>query len=171
MLEAARIIQRRMKGLKCIISLAPAVKREYVEAIVAQHHRLGDYELVGGRVDSVLKRCKLVVAASGTVTLESAISGTPMIIIYKISPVSYWLGKALIRVKHIGLVNLIANKAVVPELLQDEASPENIAGTALKMLSDDKALERLAGELANIRHLLGGPGASQRVADIALNML
>ena len=171
MLEAARMIKRKMKDLKFIISLAPAVKRKYVEEIITKHHTLGDYELVGDKVDSVFERCKLVLAASGTVTLESAISGTPMIIIYKVSPVSYWLGRVLIRVKHIGLVNLIANKAVVPELLQNEASPQKIAAMALKMLSDDKKLGRLADELSNIRNLLGGPGASQRVADIALNML
>ena len=171
MLEAARMIKHRMNDLKFIISLAPAVERKFVEEIIAKHHAPIDYELIGGKVDSVFERCKLAIVASGTVTLESAISGTPMIIIYKVSPASYWLGRALIRVKHIGLVNLIANKRIVPELLQDEASPQNIAKTAIKMLSDDKALERLADELSNIRYLLGGPGASQRVADIALNML
>ncbi|MBU0986988.1 MAG: lipid-A-disaccharide synthase [Proteobacteria bacterium] len=171
MLDAARIIGRRMKNIKFIVSMAPAVEREHVEAIIAKHLSLSDYELVAGGVDSIFERCRLVVAASGTVTLECAISGTPMVIIYKVSPVSYWLGKALIRVKHIGLVNLIAGKEIVPELLQHEASPKNIAKVVINMLSDDKKLDRLSIELSSIRNLLGGPGASKRVADIALNIL
>ena len=112
-----------------------------------------------------------MVVASGTVTLEAAISGTPMVIIYKVSPISYWLGRSMIQVKHIWLVNLIAGRKIVPELLQKEASPGRIADTVFKMLSDSSDLERIRLELLSIRDLLGGPGASERVADIAFGML
>jgi len=110
-------------------------------------------------------------AASGTVTLESAISGTPMVIIYKVSSVSFRLGKAMIRVKNIGLVNLIAGKEIVPELIQEEASSTRIADTIFKMLSDPSGLKQLSLELLALRDKLGGPGASERVADIAFRML
>ncbi|MGB6011971.1 MAG: lipid-A-disaccharide synthase, partial [Desulfobacterales bacterium] len=106
-----------------------------------------------------------------TVTLEAAISGTPMVIIYKVSPISYWVGRAMIQVKHIGLVNLIAGRKIVPELLQKEASPTRISDTVFEMLSDPSGLERIQLELLNIRDLLGGPGASERVAGIALGMM
>ena len=142
-----------------------------MEAIMARHKAFNNVELNEDGVAKVFEKCRLVVAASGTVTLESAISGTPMVIIYKVSPISYWLGRVLIRVKHIGLVNLIAGKKIVPELLQREASPQKIADTVLEMLNDVSGLERIRNELLSIRDALGGPGASERVADIALNML
>ncbi len=171
MLDAARILAERIKNIKFVISVAPAVGKQYVEAIIAKHKALINFEMIEGRVDEVFEKCRLVVAASGTVTLESAISGTPMVIIYKLSPISYWLGRVLIRVKHIGLVNLIAGKRVVPELLQGEASPSKIADTVFEMLNDVPGLERLRNELLSTRDMLGEPGASERVADIALNML
>jgi lipid-A-disaccharide synthase len=112
-----------------------------------------------------------VVAASGTVTLQSAIQGIPMIIVYKVSPISYRLGKWLIKVPHIGLINLIAGRKIVPELIQDEADGPNIARMALRMLGDPHLLQTMRNDLLEARRILGGPGASERVARIALSFL
>lgn len=171
MLDAASIITERIKKIKFIISVAPSVKRKQIEEIIKKHNGTANFELVTESVAEVCSQCSLVIAASGTVTLEVAITGTPMIIIYKVSPLSYWLGKIMISVKNIGLVNLIAGREIVPELLQSKACPENIAATAVAMLNDSSGLERLSNELHGIRDLLGGTGASERVADIALSML
>ncbi len=171
MLDAAKILRERMNGLSFVVSLAPGVKRQYVEGIIQGHTAAAGFELVADGVEKIFERSGFVIASSGTVTLESAISGTPMVIIYKMSPLSYWLGKALVRVKHVGLVNLISGKALVPELLQDEASSGRIADTVFEMLSDPPRLERLRRELLAIKEVLGGPGASERVADIAVKML
>jgi lipid-A-disaccharide synthase len=119
----------------------------------------------------ILGGCHLVLAASGTVTLEAALGGVPMVIAYKVSPLSYRIGKALIRVKHISLVNLIAGRELVPELIQDQANPANIAAVAAGMLADSRRLASLRAELLTIRSLLGGGGASARVAAIALELL
>jgi len=173
MLQSARIMLERDKKMKFIVSAAPSIERKFVETIVEEHRGEYDFELVSDTVENVLKRCRLAVVASGTVTLEAAIFGIPMIIIYKMSPVTYWLGKMLVRsrVKNFGLVNLIAGRDISPELLQGEVSSKKIADMAFEMLNDASGLEKTKNELLGIKDVLGGPGASKRVADIALNML
>lgn len=171
MIGAANILSKRKKNIKFIISVAPSAERSLVEGEVKRCQEPAGFELVSGGVDKVLERCDLVIAASGTVTLEAGILGTPMIIVYKMSPVSYWLGRIMIEVNHVGLVNLIAGKEIVPELLQDDVNPENIAAKVFEMLNDPAGLEAIRNKLLGIRDLLGGPGASERVADIAISML
>ena len=171
MINAARILLKKVKIIKFIISLSPDVEEKHVKEIVQKHKGEADFEISAGDVRKVLAQSKIVMAASGTVTLESAISGTPMVVIYKVSPLSYRLGKAMIRVENIGLVNLIAGKKIVPELIQEEASATRIADTVIKMLSDPLGLKQLSLELLSLRDKLGGPGASGRVADIAFHML
>ena len=170
MLEAASLIIKKMNRIKIAVSLAPTVKREYVEKIIGKHCAY-DYDIISGGAAQILKICTLVVAASGTVTLEAAIAGVPMVIIYKVSPVSYRLGKAMINVPNICLVNLIAGREIVPELIQDRATPANIADEVLKILGNSGKIESMRNELIGIRNLLGGSGASGRVADIAMSML
>ena len=122
MLEAARILYVQM-DIRFVLSVAPGAPLDAINAICSPFQDLLPLEIdiLGAR--SVFAKTHLVVAASGTVTLEAAIAGTPVVIIYKVSPLSYRLGKALIKVKHIGLVNLIADKKIVPELIQDQGIP------------------------------------------------
>ncbi len=171
MLDAAQDLVKRSNDLKFIISIASSVKRKYVEAIAEGYRDKVNFELLSDNVNKVLEKCGFVIAASGTVTLEAAIYGVPMVIIYKMSPISYWLGRAMAKVKNIGLVNLIEGKEIVPELLQGKASPENIANTVYDMLNDSSGLTRLKKDLLDIRDLLGGQGASERVARIAMDMI
>jgi lipid-A-disaccharide synthase len=94
-----------------------------------------------------------------------------MVIMYRISPISYILGRALINVDHIGLVNIIAGERVVPELIQQEASPQNIAGIVGNLLKSPLELCRIRENLAMVREKLGHAGASARTADIALSLM
>jgi lipid-A-disaccharide synthase len=171
MLKAANLLQKRYAGLSFLISLSDSVNETRVRNILNRHRGRATVEIVDQGVEAVFQRSGFVIAASGTVTLEAAIAGIPMVIIYKVSPVSYRLGKALIRVDHISLVNLISGKRLVPELIQADASPMKIADTVEKMLSNTSGLKRIREELVMIRERLGGPGASDRVAQIALNLL
>ena len=92
-------------------------------------------------------------------------------IIYKVSPLSYLLGRALVRVKNFGLVNLFAENEIVPELVQYDATPKKIANAAAEILSDSAKRRHMQNELVRVRDRLGQPGASERLADIAFGMI
>ena len=171
MLDAAERIHKQDPRLKFAVSVAPTVERKMLEVMIKGRGRDGSISLSEIPVERLFERCRLVVAASGTVTLQAAIAGTPMVIIYKVSPVSYWLGRALIRVDHIGLINLIAGRRLVPELIQDQATAANITEQVFGLLSDEERLARLKKDLLTAGQLLGGPGASRRVAQIALSLI
>ncbi len=171
MLDAAETLKERLSQATFIVSHAPSVERKRIQAVLAGHHLGAKVELISDGVEKVFKRCDVIIAASGTVTLQAAIHGIPMVIIYKVSAVSYWLGRALVRVPNIGLVNLIAGEQLVPELLQHEACAENIAATVENMLNDTRRLHKLKQQLFALRDVLGSGGASKRVADLALEML
>jgi len=171
MLETASILTKRLKNIKFIISLAPSVNRQPAEMLIEKYNPEIYFDVVSDIVGKVFERCTLVIAASGTVTLEAALSCKPMVIIYKVSPLTYLLGKALISVSHVSLVNLIMGKEIVPELLQTDAVPENISDIACELLNDSDSYNRIQKKLYSIRDVLGGPGASERTAQIALSLL
>lgn len=171
MLSAAQQLTRQNPELKFVVSLAPTVKRELVDSIIKTHGNGIRPEIISEGVDRVFQRCGFVIVVSGTVSLEAAIAGVPMIIIYRVSSLSYWLGRVLIQVRHIGLVNLIAGREIVPELIQGEASPENIAAKAAAMLRNAAGLKQLRKELRSAVGTLGGPGASDRAAAVAMALL
>jgi len=172
MLEAARILSCRLDhAVRFIVSIAPGVLINTIETICKPYRNKLSLEINTDGARSVFPQSHLVVAASGTVTLEAAIFGTPVVIIYKVSPLSYSLAKLLIRVPHIGLVNLIAGKEIVPELVQNQASPERIAETIFNLIISPSALDAIRQTFDQVRIQLGAPGASDRVADIALKML
>ena len=171
MLDSANILTERLGQVKFIISHAPSVERKRIQAVIEGHHLRAKVEVISDGVEKVFERCDAIVAASGTVTLQAAIYGIPMVIIYKVSAVSAWLGKALIRVPNVGLVNLVAGRELVPELLQENATGDNIAQAIQNMLKDKEKLNHLKHQLIALRDMLGGGGASERVADLALKML
>jgi lipid-A-disaccharide synthase len=171
MLTAARDLLKHNPNIKFIISIAPSIEKKTIEALVRAQGLTSNYELVSDRVENIFTRCSLAVVASGTVTLEAAICGTPIIIAYKVSPVSALIAKRVVKVKHIGLVNLIAGKEIAPELVQEQATAENIRDAVLHLLNAAGGLEAQRREMLKIKDILGGPGASAQVAEIAVNML
>ncbi|HVR15766.1 MAG TPA: lipid-A-disaccharide synthase [Candidatus Limnocylindrales bacterium] len=113
----------------------------------------------------------LVWTASGTATLETALLGRPMIIVYRVSWLTYWIARWLVRVDHIGMVNLIAEERLMPELIQSDMNSERLAAETRLLLDDTKARTGMVEKLAKLRERLGTPGAPQRVADLALGMM
>lgn len=171
MVEAAREIKKHFGKARFLISIAPSVKGELLDFMKSLDPGEDPFEFVTGNVAQIFKRAKVIVAASGTVTLEAAIAGIPMVIIYKMSAVSFMLAKSFVKVKNVGLASLIAGEEVSPELLQDDATPLQISQKVCDMLENDDVYNRIRRKLLGIRELLGGPGAASRTADIALNML
>ncbi len=173
MLAAAERIRSHRPDADFFVSLAPSVTAAYVKAVMASHRGLSP-RLIPGGAGEAFKQCDMVIAASGTVTLEAALHGIPMVILYRVSPLSYWLGRSMIRVKHISLVNLISGRTVVPELIQRQATEQKIADATLELIDNPHRFHQLKNELASIRHRIasaGGIGAARRVARIAVDML
>ena len=126
--------------------------------------REGDIAL---RIDKA-ERGDLVLVASGTATLQAAVVGTPMVLLYRTTRFTYWLARFLIRVQWIGLVNLVANRSVVPELIQSEATGQRLYEEAARMLDDPAAYEEMKQSLRQVKAALGEPGASLRAAEVVL---
>jgi lipid-A-disaccharide synthase len=169
MVQAADILSKGVRDIRFAIPVASSVDRALVEAIAGQG--ASRIVVLSDSVQDILEEATLAVTASGTVTLEAAIAGTPMIIVYRLSGFSYWVARRVIRVEHIGLVNLVAGKRIVPELIQDEASAENISRQVLQMLADEHALLGMRRQLGDVVKRLGDPGASERAADVAMRLL
>jgi lipid-A-disaccharide synthase len=171
MLDAAVILKQKFKSANFLISHAPSINRRQLESYTSRYSGRLDCEIISESVEKIFQKSDIVIVASGTVTLQAAIHGVPMVIIYKVSPLSFWLGRALVRVKHIGLVNLVAGRSLVPELVQTDAKPDKIAAAVSELLGDRQRLNTIRRELIDIRDLLGGEGASKRVAELALRMI
>jgi len=169
MLEAAATLARRMPRAHFLLPLASTVKAEQVRPLL-QGRNL-PLTVVEGRTHEAIQACELIVAASGSVTLEAAILGTPLVIVYKVHRLSYEIGRRLIRVKHIGLVNLVAGETVAPELIQDQVTAEGIVEEVMGILEDSGRRAWIRGKLEEVRRRLGSPGASVRAAEIALSLL
>ena len=169
MLAAAERIRKEYPLAQFIIPVAPGISREEIETWVAQKNV--PVTMVKNQLHRALQVCSLVLVASGTATLETALMKKPMIILYKISFLTYLIGRLMIRVPCIGLANIVAGTQVVPELIQADASPQRIAGEALALLKSPERLAAMERDLGRIRERLGAPGASARVARIAYDML
>ena len=113
----------------------------------------------------------LVWTASGTATLEVGLLGKPMIIVYRMAWLTWLLAKLLVRVEHFGMVNIIAQERVVPELFQTDVTVDRLVRESRRLLDDDKLRRRVAEKLTQLRERLGVPGAAGRVADLAINMM
>jgi len=169
-LAAAKLMQEELVKLVFLLPLAPTLSEDDllanglaeagVEVRVVRENR---YELMAA--------CNAVMAASGTVSLELAILDVPMVISYRVSPLTYFLGSRLIKIQYASLVNLVAGREVVPELLQHEAVPEKIASATMRLVANQTERTRQLAGLAEVREKLGGAGASAKAARLALETI
>lgn len=169
MMNAAEILVKKLPRLQFVLPLAETLERAFVENILQQSSV--PVRIIQHDTYDAIHLSDIVIVASGTATLETALLGKPMVIVYKVSPVSYYIGKKIVAVEHIGLANIIAGKTIVPELIQDEANPERIATEVVNILNDPTRMRNIKQELDLIREKLGGPGAADRAARLACDML
>jgi lipid-A-disaccharide synthase len=118
----------------------------------------------------VLHACDTVITASGTATVQTALHEKPMVIVYRLSPLTYRVGRRFVRVSTFGMANLIAGRTVVPELIQEAFTPARVAEETLRFLTNPAAAAETRHELAAVRAKLGAPGASGRAADAILRV-
>jgi len=168
-LQAAELLRGVWPGLRCVLPVASTVTRARIEDRVRSSPVRVD--LWRDDMHRVLPGCDAALVASGTATLETAVHHVPMVIAYRVSPLSYRIGKAVIRVPFIGLVNLVAGRKVVPELIQEEVTPARLAREAARLLAVGPVRENVIKELVRVQGLLGKGGASERTAEIALRMM
>lgn len=169
MLGAAEIISGGPEPVQFLLPLASTLDAASVEQIIGRHRV--PVKIVPENIYDAIASADVAMVASGTATLETALLNTPMVIIYKMSPLTYAIARMIIRVKNIGLVNIIAGKTIVPELIQGEATSERLAAEMNAILADPAKMETIKNDLGNIREKLGKPGAAARAAAIALGMM
>ncbi|MDO8525902.1 MAG: lipid-A-disaccharide synthase [Candidatus Omnitrophota bacterium] len=166
MARAAKLINARMPDTQFVIARYPDLARGMYERAVLESG--ADIKIADGDAYNVVASADFAIVASGTATLETAIIGTPLIIIYKVKLLTYIAYNFVARLRFLGIVNIIAGKEVAPELLQYAATPEKISEKAVSLLSDGKKLEQMRKELAGVKRSLGSPGASARAAGAVL---
>jgi lipid-A-disaccharide synthase len=169
MLSMAQILKERIPGTQFVLPLAATLSLDCVRGPVSRQEM--DIRITQGDVYDVVGLADIAVVASGTATLETALLGVPMVIVYKVSPLSYLVAKAFVHVDHIGLVNLIAGRRIVPELVQREATPEKMAEEVYDLLTSGSRMGEMKRNLLHVVKMLGEPGASHRAAQFAYEMI
>jgi lipid-A-disaccharide synthase len=166
MAGAVEILAKRRPELQFALALAPAVD----PAVVADALRSLPVRVVAGQTQGVLSASTVSVVASGTATVEAALLGAPMVVVYRLAPLTYLLGRRLVKVPHFAMANLIAGQRVVPEVIQRELTAERVAAEVGSLLDDTRRREGMRQDLAEVRRRLGRPGASARAAEAVLEV-
>ena len=168
-LKAARILKDDNPQIRFVMAVADSLDFQQIHETISRSSL--DVKIIKGEANDVLNICDIIIAASGTITLQAALLEKPMVILYKLSPITHAIARLLVQINHIGLVNILAGRRIVPELLQREVTPDRIAAEAKKMLYDKDYYARIKKDLHDVKITLGPPGASERVARVIAGML
>ena len=169
MIGAAERIQKVLPNVQFALPRASTIKKEAIQHYVSAADI--DVKVVDAFRYNVRSVMDFALVKSGTSTLETAILVCPMVIIYKVSFLAWMIAKNVVKLPYIGLVNIIAGEMIVPELLQNEATPLNIAEKTIEILGDEKTLQNVKYDLERVKEKLGGPGASRRAAEQVIEVL
>lgn len=171
MLQAAGLARLQLPDLRFVVSIAPGLTESYVRSVAGRLASLPAVRWVGGSIWSALGPADFAVVASGTATLQTALWGIPMVVVYKLSSATYHLARRLVRLSHISLPNIVAGAPLVEEYLQAQAEPGRLAGAIVGYVRDAHRLQAMRERLGVIRARLGEPGAAERAADAVLEVM
>jgi lipid-A-disaccharide synthase len=166
LLEAVKKLRSRYPTLQAVLAQADSVSDKLIKRVLGNSDHV---QVIKGKPNAVIAASDLLLIASGTATLQAALIGIPMVIVYRTSPLTYQIAKRLITIPYIGLVNILADQAVVPELLQGRMTSDNIAHEALQILGNPERQRVMQKAFQAIRTSLGGAGASKRAAKFILS--
>jgi len=169
MVEAASLLSNRVPALEVEILRSPGLDAEFYSPWLEDARTR--IHLNDDPADTFLARQGAALVASGTATLETAVAGLPMAVVYRTGAVNYWLARRLVKLDTIALANLVAGRPVVPEFIQGEFTPERVADALFDVLNDGGARDAQIRGLAEVREKLGGPGCGRRVAEMAIELL
>lgn len=169
MIKAVEILSSRYPHLRCLLPIAPTITPDLAQSFL--NLSSAEINISQDSFYEILTACDLALVASGTATVEAAIMGVPMVLVYRASALSYWVGKRVVKVPFLGLVNLVAGEQVIPELIQDDLTPERLAQEVLEVLEGGQERENMIEKLGMVKERLGRGGASERTAKIAIDML
>lgn len=177
LVRAAGLIRERRPDVQFIAARAPHLSDDafaWDGALTARSSGSITTEpvvtIVDGHADDVLASADVALAASGTITVQAVLHECPMVVVYRLSPLTYRLGKPFVRVKTYAMANLVAGRGVMPELIQDAFTPDAVAAEAMRVLADPAHAARVREELREVRTRLGEPGASRRAAAAVLEV-
>ncbi len=168
-LQAVPLMRQQLGPVQFVVPVASGIDVAGVSAMCQDYE--DSVRVVKNNIYDVMNVADFMLVTSGTATVEAAIMETPMAIVYQVSPLTYRLGRLLIKTRNVGMVNIIAEKTIVPELIQDDFTPEAVAETAARYLHNAEAREAMRQELRIVRERLGDPGATQRAARVVYNLL
>jgi len=169
MVSAAKQLAAERPGLQIVVPIAPTIPREEV---TSRFEGSGlSPRLIDGRAPEVVGASDAAIVASGTAVLEAGLMQRPLVVVYRVSLVTYLVGRLMLKVAHVALVNLLAGRRLVPELLQGEMTPERIASEVRRVWEPGPPREEMIRGLEEVRGRLGGPGAAERAAEAVLELL
>ena len=168
MLKAFKIIKGRLDNIQGIVSISPMITKMVYNDIIGKNFSISAVENFNY---PIMKHSDLLIVASGTATLEAAIFETPMIIVYKVSPITYFFAKLFVKIPNIGLVNIIAEEKIVPEIIQRRSLAEDIADEMERIIKYPEAMNKMREDLKSVKKKLGNTGASKRAAEMALELM
>lgn len=166
MISTATLLQQQLPELQVAIARAPNLPDSLYRKFIPN----GEFKLVHHATYELMRDSTACIVCSGTATLETACFGTPLAVVYRVSQLSYEIGKRLVKLPHIGLVNVVAGKKIAPEFVQHDFKPANVAAAIKPFLENRKEHSAMRSALQQVRERLGTPGASERTAKMALRL-